>query len=325
MEASERSSRNSYVRSLARGLSVIRSFTAESPVKTVSQVAKMAGLDRAGARRMLHTLEVLGYAQREGTKFHLTPRVLDLAHIYLPTTALWGSVEPVLQKLAREVREACSATTLDGTEIVHVVGVPGPRLMTAHVAIGSRLPAYCTSTGRLLLGELSNHELDRVLKASKITKQTRYSVTSIPELKRIIRRDHKRGWSFLNQEIEEGLCGLAVPITLIAATTREPIPRRCQGNDFQSFAPIEARCTGDQRADIRQIAWVWGTLISRAIHRTINPPPSKAIFVRNDAYCSRYELKIDAPTDIKKGRPVGEDRVALWGDDLSRSFSDALN
>jgi len=212
MEASERSSRNSYVRSLARGLSVIRSFTADSPVKTVSQVAKMAGLDRAGARRMLHTLEVLGYAQREGTKFHLTPRVLDLAHIYLPTTALWGSVEPVLQKLAREVREACSATTLDGTEIVHVVGVPGPRLMTAHVAIGSRLPAYCTSTGRLLLGELSNYELDRVLKASKITKQTRYSVTSIPELKRIIRRDHERGWSFLNQEIEEGLCGLAVPI-----------------------------------------------------------------------------------------------------------------
>jgi IclR family pca regulon transcriptional regulator len=212
MGTSERSSRNSYVRAFARGLAVIRSFTAESPVQTVSQVAKSAGLDRAGARRMLHTLEALGYVDHEGVKFRLTPRVLDLSYIYLSTTALWGTVEPVLQRLVNVVQEASSATILDGTEIVHVAGVPGPRLLTTHVAIGSRLPAYCTSTGRLLLGTLSDHDLDRILKASKITKQTRYSVTSIPELKRIIRRDYKRGWSFLNQEIEEGLCALAVPV-----------------------------------------------------------------------------------------------------------------
>src|SRR5690242_20725469 len=132
METFKRTSSKSYVRALARGLSVIRSFTADSPVKTVSQVAKTSGLDRAGARRMLHTLKVLGYVHHEGLNFRLTPRVLDLAQVYVSTTALWGSVEPVLQELAKEVREACSATILDGTEIVHVADVPGPRLMTAH-------------------------------------------------------------------------------------------------------------------------------------------------------------------------------------------------
>lgn len=224
METFDLSSRNSYVRSLARGLSVIRSFTADSPVKTVSQVATATGLDRAGARRMLRTLVALGYVEHQGLTFQLTPRILNLAHVYLSTTAVWGSVEPVLQNLAKEVSEACSATILDGTEIVHVVDVPGPRLMTAHVPVGTRLPAYCTSTGRILLGALSKHELDRVLTASNITKHTRYSVTSIAELKRIIRRDHEHGWSFLNQELEEGLRALAVPIfdrshRIIAAIT----------------------------------------------------------------------------------------------------------
>jgi IclR family pca regulon transcriptional regulator len=212
MEISKRSSRNSYVRSFVRGLSVIQSFSADSPVQSVSQVAKTTGLDRAGARRMLLTLEAVGYVQHEGPEFRLTPRVLDLAYIYLSTTALWGTVEPVMEKLVGAVQESSSVSVLNGTEIVHVVGVSGPRLMTTHVAIGSRLPAYCTSAGRVLLGGLSEDDLDRTLKATNITRRTKYSVTSIPELKRIIRREHDRGWSFLNQEVEEGLCSLAVPI-----------------------------------------------------------------------------------------------------------------
>ena len=201
-----------YVRAFARGLSVIRSFSANSPVQTVSQIAKTSGLDRAGSRRMLRTLEALGYVHQEGLKFRLTPRVLDLANIFLSTTALWGTVEPALQELANAVQESSSVTVLDRTEIVHVAGVPGPRLMTTHIAVGRRLPAYCTSTGRVLLGELSETDLHRTLEASNITKRTKYSVTSIPELKRIIRRDHDRGWSLLNQELEEGLCALAVPL-----------------------------------------------------------------------------------------------------------------
>lgn len=201
-----------YVRSFARGLSVIRSFTADSPLQTVSQVAKMTGLDRAGARRMLRTLEKLGYVRQKGPTFEVTPRVLDLAHMYLPTTSLWGIAEPLVKKLVAAVQESSSITVLDGTEIVYVLGVSGPRFMTTHVTIGGRFPAYCTASGRVLLGDLSEDELDRTLKASHIIRRTQYSLTSIHQLKRIIRREHDRGWSFLNQEVEEGLCSLALPI-----------------------------------------------------------------------------------------------------------------
>jgi IclR family pca regulon transcriptional regulator len=172
----------------------------------------MTGLDRAGVRRMLRTLEALGYVHREGPKFHLTPRVLDLAYMYLATTPLCHIAEPVLEKLVSVVHESCSVSVLDGSETVFVVRVPVHKIMSINLAIGSRLPAYCTSAGRILLGDLSKEGLDRALKASAITKHTKYTVTSIPELKRIVRRDHQRSWSLLSQELEEGVCALSVPI-----------------------------------------------------------------------------------------------------------------
>jgi IclR family pca regulon transcriptional regulator len=101
---------------------------------------------------------------------------------------------------------------LDRTEIVYVMKVPVYRMMTINLPIGTRLPAYCTSQGRVLLGGQSKEGLDRALKDSNIKKHTKYTVTSIPELKRIIRRDHERGWSLLNQELEEGICSISVPI-----------------------------------------------------------------------------------------------------------------
>jgi IclR family pca regulon transcriptional regulator len=188
------------------------SFTADSRVQTVSQVASATGLDRAGARRMLRTLETLGYVRREGPKFQLTPRVLDLAYVYLSTTPLKSVAEPVIKKLAGIVNESCSASVLDGTEIVYMVTVPAHRIMAINLSVGSRLPAYCTSQGRVLLGGLSKSELNGVLKQSNIKKQTKYTVTSILELERIIRRDQERGWSLLNQELEEGICSISVPI-----------------------------------------------------------------------------------------------------------------
>jgi IclR family pca regulon transcriptional regulator len=161
---------------------------------------------------MLHTLEALGYVRHEGPKFQLTPRVLDLAYVYLSTTPLRSMAEPVMEKLVSVVNESCAASVLDGTEIVYVVTVPVFRIMTINLPIGSRLPAYCTSQGRILLGGLSKTALDRTLKESDIKKHTKCTVTSIPKLKRIIRRDYERGWSLLNQELEEGICSISVPI-----------------------------------------------------------------------------------------------------------------
>ena len=205
-------SRNSYVRSLARGLSVICAFGPDSREQTASQVAAATGLDRTGARRMLRTLESLGYVRHDVGKFQLTPRVLDLARVYLSTTPLRSIAEPIAENLAAVVQEFCAVSVLDGTAIVHVVTVPVNRIMTVNLPVGSRLPAYCTATGRVLLGALSKSALDRALKDSNIQKHTKHSVTSIVELKRIIRRDHRRGWSLLNQEFEEGIGSISVPI-----------------------------------------------------------------------------------------------------------------
>jgi IclR family pca regulon transcriptional regulator len=191
---------------------VIRSFTPDSPLQTVSQVATMTGLDRAGARRMLHTLEALGYVHQEGATFQLTPRVLDLANIYLSTAPLWKIAQPVMEKLVSVVDESCSVFVLDSTEIVLVVRVPVRKIMTLSLTIGSRLPAYCTSAGRILLGGLSREGLAQALRESNITKHTKHTVTSVPALKRIVQRDHDHGWSLLNQELEEGIISLSVPI-----------------------------------------------------------------------------------------------------------------
>lgn len=223
--------RNSYVRSLARGLSVICSFTADSRIQTVSQVATATGLDRAGARRMLRTLETLGYVRREGLRFQLTPRVLNLANVYLSAAPLRTVVEPTMEKLVRTVNESCSASVLDGTEIVYVATVPVNRIMAINLSVGSRLPAYCTSQGRVLLGGLTKSELNRVLEQSNIRKHTKYTVTSIPRLIRMIRRAQERGWALTNQEVEEGICSLSVPIVersgrIIAAISVAGSPSR---------------------------------------------------------------------------------------------------
>jgi IclR family transcriptional regulator, pca regulon regulatory protein len=201
-----------FVRSLSRGLSVIRSFTPESPTQTLAQVASKTNMDRASARRMLHTLETLGYLRSEGRTFQLTPRVLDLGYRYLASLPLWSVAEPVLEELTKAVHESSTAAVLDGTDIVFVVEVPARKIMTVRHSVGMKLPAYCTSMGRVLLGGLSSAELDRTLRNSNIEKYTSNTVTSIPNLTRIIRQDREQGWSIVQHELEQGLSAIAVPV-----------------------------------------------------------------------------------------------------------------
>ena len=232
----------------------------------------MTRLDRASARRLFHTLEALGYVQREGPNFRRTPRVLDLANTYLSTTPFWGMVKPVIEKLVSAVHESCSASVLDATEIVVAVGVLGPRLMTTNVVIGSGFPAYCISAGRPLLGGLSEDDLDRRLKASNIARHTRYSVTSIPELKRIIRLEHNRGWSFLN---EEGFCSLAVPIV---DRSREIIAAINVTGNLSRSTPREMISTVLPRLkhaaqEINALLLVKPSSLGNAPHTNEAPPP----------------------------------------------------
>jgi IclR family transcriptional regulator, pca regulon regulatory protein len=201
-----------FVQSFAKGLSVIRAFGSETRTLTLSQVSARTGLTRAAARRILLTLQSLQYVRPEGRNFSLTPKILDLGYSYLSATPLWNVAEPFMEEVVNTLHESCSASVLDGTDIVYILRVPTKKIMTINLSIGSRLPAYCTSMGRVLLGELGDEALDAVLARSGLKNFTPRTQTNPRRLKQIIREDQRKGWSLVDQELEEGLVSLSVPI-----------------------------------------------------------------------------------------------------------------
>jgi IclR family pca regulon transcriptional regulator len=203
---------DSYVQSFARGLEVIRSFSAQSAEQTLSEVAARSGLTRAGARRILLTLQTLGYVTSDGKYFSLTPRILDLGFAYLSSMPIWNLAEPVMERLAEEVGESCSAAVLNDTDIVYVMRVSTHKIMSITLGVGSRLPAYCTSMGRVLLAGLPEAEALACLKASRPEPLTRHTVTEQEGLRLKIAQTRKQGWCLVNQELEEGLVSMAAPI-----------------------------------------------------------------------------------------------------------------
>ncbi|OJX65250.1 MAG: hypothetical protein BGO95_07385 [Micrococcales bacterium 73-13] len=158
-----------HVRSLARGLSVIRAFDAARPAMTLSEVAEATALSRATARRLLHTLETLGYVRSDGRAFALTPRVLELGFAYLSALTLPEIAQPHLERLSLQLDESVSAAVLDGDEIVYVARVPVRRIMSVAITIGTRFPAARTSMGRVLTGggdwAISDEELEQGLRS----------------------------------------------------------------------------------------------------------------------------------------------------------------
>jgi IclR family transcriptional regulator, pca regulon regulatory protein len=201
-----------YVQSFARGLEVIRSFSASAPAQTLTQVATRSGLSRAGARRILLTLQSLGYVETDGKLFNLTPRILDLGFAYLSSMPIWDLAEPVMESLVAHVRESCSAAVLDGADIVYVLRVPTHKIMSISLGVGSRLPAYCTSMGRMLLASLPEPKLEQLLENSDRPQRTKHSVTEVAGLMVRIAQVRKQGWCLVNQELEEGLVSMAAPI-----------------------------------------------------------------------------------------------------------------
>ncbi len=203
---------DSYVQSFARGLGVIRAFNAEAPTQTLTEVAARTGLDRAGARRILLTLVQLGYVEQDGRLFRLTARTLDLGYAYLSTTPFWNLAEPVMEELVAEVHESCSVAVLDGPEMVYILRVPTSKIMTINLGIGSRLPAWCASMGRVLLAGVAEAQVDAILSASDIRPLTRYTLTDRDDIKMAISQARTQGYALVSQELEEGLCSIAVPL-----------------------------------------------------------------------------------------------------------------
>jgi IclR family pca regulon transcriptional regulator len=152
-----------FIEALARGLDVIRSFQAGRPVMSLTDVATATGLARPTARRILLTLQELGYARPESGGYALTPRVLELGVAYVRSMSLWEIARPHMEHLVARTRESSSIAQLDGSDIVYVARVAVPKIVTLAVGIGTRFPALQTSLGKILLAGLPPAEVDRVL------------------------------------------------------------------------------------------------------------------------------------------------------------------
>jgi IclR family pca regulon transcriptional regulator len=201
-----------YVQSLARGLAVIRAFDGERRELGLSEVARATGLSRAAARRFLLTLVALGYVHQAEGRFSLRPRVLELGYAFLSGLTLPEVAQPHMEAFVSEVNESSSISVLDDTEIVYVARVPTRRIMSITLTVGSRLPAYATSMGRVLLASLDPEALAERMSRTSPQALTPYTLTDGEGLAEVLRAVREEGYAAVDQELEEGLRSLAVPI-----------------------------------------------------------------------------------------------------------------
>lgn len=201
-----------FVQSLERGLAVILAFGPDRPELTLTEVAKTSGLTRAVARRFLLTLVELGYARSEGRLFSLRPRVMELGYAYLSGLSLAEVAQTHVEELVSEIHESSSVCVLDEDEIVYVVRVPTRRIMTMAISVGTRFPAYCTSMGRVLLADLSDAEIEQYLARVQFEPLAARTVLQAKDLLVILANVRAVGYAITDQELEDGLRSVAVPI-----------------------------------------------------------------------------------------------------------------
>lgn len=200
-----------FVRSLERGLAVIRALSVREP-QTLSDVARTSALSRAAARRFLLTLERLGYVSQRDGRFSLTPQVLALGHAFLSSLTLPEVAQPHLSQLVEQVHESSSVSVLDGGDVVYVARVPTRRIMTVAITVGTRFPAHVTSMGRVLLAGLPSEGRRAALDALELQPITGTTITARARLERELDRVARDGYALVDQELEVGLRSIAVPI-----------------------------------------------------------------------------------------------------------------
>jgi IclR family transcriptional regulator, pca regulon regulatory protein len=211
-----------FVQSLERGLAVIRAFGYRRVSLTITDVAEATGLTRATARRFLLTLVRMGYVRNDGRDYWLRPRVLELGYAYLSGIELPEAARPFMDELVEEVGESTSVAVRDDDDIVYVAHAAPQRVMTINVPVGGRDPLFCTALGRVLLAAEPPAEIDRYLTSADLHAFTRATVTEPAALRHALDRTAADGYSLIEDELEDGLVALAVPVrdaegTIIAA------------------------------------------------------------------------------------------------------------
>lgn len=222
-----------FVASLEKGLAVMEVFDAGRPRATLTDVAKLTGITRAAARRYLRTLTRLGYAEFDGRFFSLTPRILRLGYAYLSSAPMPARLQPFLEQISAETGESCSAAMFDGDEIVYIARSATRRIMSIGLAVGSRLPIYCTSLGRAILAFRPEAEIDAYLQRVRLEPRTRFTITDRRQLLAALRDVREQGYATINEELELGLRSIAVPVRQENGTVRIAINIGTQAARFQ--------------------------------------------------------------------------------------------
>lgn len=201
-----------FVRAFARGLVVVEAMGAGPARQTIAGVATAAALPRSVVRRLLATLVDLGYAETDGKRYWLTPRVLKLGLSYLYALPFWKRAQRVLEDLRAETRESCSMAVLDGEDIVYVLRLTSRRILAMDLSIGSRLPAHAISLGRVLLAGLDDAALARYFSGATLKRLTPRTEVSPVRLRKVIETARKDGYAWVDAELDEAISGIAVPV-----------------------------------------------------------------------------------------------------------------
>jgi IclR family pca regulon transcriptional regulator len=228
-----------YVAGLEKGLSIIEAFGIKNRPITVSDAAEITGNTRASARRSLITLEKLGYVDWDGKYYRLAPRILRLGHAYITSSPLHRMVQPTLEKISERTSESSSFAVLDGTDVVFVARAAARRSLSNALGLGSRLPAYCAATGRVLLAALAPEEAELRLKRMVRLQLTPFTTTDVNDLMNLLEEVRTKGYALSKEEIEIGVNSIAVPIRDTKGNTIASMSIACSNKRRSSEEIVE--------------------------------------------------------------------------------------
>jgi IclR family pca regulon transcriptional regulator len=215
-----RAAKREHVMALENGLRAMETFDSRHPSLSLTEVAKRAGLTRAAARRYLHTLTALGYAEVNGNQFRLAPRVLRFGYTYLSSNALPGLAQPVLERLGERLDEVASLAILEGSEVLFVARSAPRRFVSTVIGVGTRLPAFAAATGRVLLASKPREMLEGMFaRMAPLRRFTDKTKVSRDEVLAEIQSAREQGYALNDEEFEAGLRSIAVPVVNGAGIT----------------------------------------------------------------------------------------------------------
>lgn len=242
-----------FVTALARGLEVITCFGQDRELLTLSDVAAHTGLSRGTARRLLLTLEALGYVRCDGRRFRLAPKALNLGYAYLSSMPLWQTAQPVMKEVVDQLDESCSLGVLDGTDVVYIARIPPKHLSFLPVTLGTRMPAHINAMGQVLLAEFSDAELDAYFRKATFEKITRYTLTDETRIREVLRQAARNGYALSDRQLQIGIRAIAVPIrpqtgrAEVAINVSAAAGRASRRDLVQRFLPVLRRAAEQLR------------------------------------------------------------------------------